>query len=404
MVIREFRLRSFSLPFFIPAFFWACSTGVILPVLPLYIRTLGASLSHTGFIIAAFAFGTLLGNIPAGLIISKIGKKRSMGFAVLSEAVIACSVLLVTRPWLLFPILFSLGCSHTLFFLSRLSYFQQTVPNNMRGRALSLLSGGSRLGSAVGPVLGGYVADMMGYSIVFLFYAAFNVLVLLFILLFIEESNYNITTNYIINYNIISIKETLKIISNDPRKFFPPLFSVLTLKIIRQARKVIFPLWGDLIGMSANSIGIVFGISSVIEWVLFYPAGWIMDRWGRKFTAVPCLSLFSVAFLFLPIARVPILFMLIATFVAIGNGIGGPINMTLSTDLTPEKRPIEFLSVWRTTTDVGTVASPVIIGMASSALGLAAAAPVIAVIGIVGALVMAFAVTEPLKPVPTTLL
>ena len=187
------------------------------------------------------------------------------------------------------------------------------------------------------------------------------------------------------------------LIHEHKRVFVTAGFVVLVLKLVREARKVIFPLWGDVIGMSNSAIGLLFGFSHVIELAMFYPAGSVMDRFGRKKTALPCLLLFSLGFLALPAARVPALFVVAAILVAIGNDIGSGINMTMSTDLAPPVHTVEFLAVWRTITDAGGAAGPVVIGFTSAALGIAAAAPVVGTIGLAGAAVMAFGVGETLK-------
>ena len=70
-------------------------------------------------------------------------------------------------------------------------------------------------------------------------------------------------------------------------------FGILMLSLVREARKVLFPLWGDFIGMSPSGIGLLSGAAYLVELTLFYPAGWIMDHAGRKSAAVPCLLLFT---------------------------------------------------------------------------------------------------------------
>ena len=336
----SFKLRRLIMPFYLPSFLWAAGAGAILPVLPLYIRSLGAELSLVGGVMAMFALGALIGNVPGSIVIARVGKRRAMIAAVAAEVLLAVGAALVGNPYQLMPILFALGVVHTLFFVARLAYFRDLVPAERRGRALSLLGGETRMGSAAGPVLGGFFADAFGLRTAFL---------------------------------------------------------LLVLKLVREARKVIFPLWGDVIGMSSSAIGLLFGFSHVIELAMFYPAGSVMDRFGRKKTALPCLLLFSLGFLALPAARVPALFVVAAVLVAIGNGIGSGINMTMSTDLAPPVHTVEFLAVWRTITDAGGAAGPVIIGFTSAALGISAAAPVVGTIGLAGAAVMAFGVDETLK-------
>lgn len=420
---QPFSLRQLTVPFYIPGFFWSAGAGAILPVLPLYIRSLGADLSITGVSMAMFAIGALFGNIPAGIVISRIGKKRAMTGAVLFEVVIAGAAAVVHTPYQLMPLLFALGSMHTLFFLARLTYFRELVPRGRRGRALSILGGENRLGSTIGPVLGGLAADSFGLRAAFVVLGIFSLIVSVFAVAFLPKDSHgprgflrrsgvsaqsgtlaaSNTPGTITATGPRTLSRMLTILREQRQVFATAGLAVLTLKLIREARKVIFPLWGDYIGMSSSAIGVLFGLAHAVELALFYPAGTIMDRWGRKKTAVPCLLLFSLGFLLLPIARTPVLFILLAVIVSIGNGIGAGINMTLSTDMAPLGRTVEFLVVWRTITDIGGAAGPLVIGFVSAALSLSAAAPVMGLVGLSGAGIMAFTVRETLDKRSNTL-
>ncbi|TVQ39134.1 MAG: MFS transporter [Spirochaetaceae bacterium] len=369
---------------------------MILPILPLHIRALGAGLSQTGIIMAMFALGSLAGSIPGGMIIGRIGKKRVMLAAVALEALLALTAALVGRPWLMAPVLLGLGMVHTVFFLARLAYFRELVPGNRRGRALSLLGGETRMGSSLGPVIGGFVADWLGFRATFVLFAAFSSAVLALVAAFVPDDGRQLRDRSA-QWRENSLRRTLELLRDHRHTFVTAGFAVLALKLVREARKVLFPLWGDSIGMSASGIGVLFGVAYLVELALFYPAGSIMDRWGRKKTAIPCMLVLSLGFLLLPLARTPVLFVLLAAGAAIGNGIGAGINMTLGTDLAPQGRIVEFLALWRTVTDAGGAASPAIVGFAAAGLGLAAAAPVIAAVGFSGAVVMALAVEETLR-------
>ncbi len=392
----SFKLRRLIMPFYLPSFLWAAGAGAILPVLPLYIRSLGAELSLVGVVMAMFALGALIGNVPGSIVIARLGKRRAMIAAVTAEVLLAVAAALVSNPYQLMPILFALGVVHTLFFVARLAYFRDLVPAERRGRALSLLGGETRMGSAAGPVLGGFFADAFGLRTAFLLLAGFSLSVALLGVAYLPQDRPNVASQPG-EPRPRTLSLVRHLIREHKRVFVTAGFVVLVLKLVREARKVIFPLWGDVIGMSSSAIGLLFGFSHVIELALFYPAGSVMDRFGRKKTALPCLLLFSLGFLALPAARVPALFVVAAVLVAIGNGIGSGINMTMSTDLAPAVHTVEFLAVWRTITDAGGAAGPVVIGFTSGALGIAAAAPVVGTIGLAGAAVMAFGVGETLK-------
>ena len=56
---------------------------------------------------------------------------------------------------------------------------------------------------------------------------------------------------------------------------------ILVIGLARASRNVVVPLWADHIGMTASEVSVLFGLGMGIEMLLFYPAGWIMDRFGQ---------------------------------------------------------------------------------------------------------------------------
>ncbi|TVR04603.1 MAG: MFS transporter [Spirochaetaceae bacterium] len=391
----RFRLRSLVLPFYIPAFLWSTGAGFLLPVLPLHIRSLGATLSETGMVMASYAVGAIVGNLPTVGLVARFGKKRTIIAALLLEVFLAVAAYATRSLVVLAVMLFGLGVTHTMHFVSRLAFFRELVPTQRRGRALSLLGGETRMGSSLGPVIGGIVAQRFGGAEVFLLFSAVSVVVAGVVTAFVPADPPAVSPDTQLRQPVF--RAIPAVFAQYQRLFLTAGFAVFALKLVREARKVIFPLWGDRIGMSVAHIGALFSVSYIVEMALFYPAGSIMDRWGRKKTAVPCLAIFAVGFLVLPLATRPVLFAVVALILAVGNGLGSGINMTLSTDFAPPDGVVEFLVTWRVVTDIGGAASPVLVGVVASAVGLAWSSPLVALVSLSGALVMAFLVREPLR-------
>jgi MFS family permease len=128
---------------------------------------------------------------------------------------------------------------------------------------------------------------------------------------------------------------------------------------------------------------------------MFYPSGIVSDRFGRKAVAVPCIMILSIGHFLLPLSHAFSSLMLVALLLGFGNGMGSGIVMTLGADRAPEVGRASFLAVWRLVSDAGTTAGP-LIGAAVIALGsLALAPPVIGVLGIASAGVVAKWLREP---------
>ncbi len=69
-----------------------------------------------------------------------------------------------------------------------------------------------------------------------------------------------------------------------------------SLSAVRSARQVVLPLWGVSIGLDAQTIALVVGVSGAIDFALFYASGQVMDRFGRLWAALPAMVLMGAGF------------------------------------------------------------------------------------------------------------
>jgi MFS family permease len=170
----------------------------------------------------------------------------------------------------------------------------------------------------------------------------------------------------------------------------------VTIQVLRTARQAIIPLWGDNIGLSASQISLIFGVSAGIEMAMFYPIGMLMDRKGRRWAALPCLVLLSIGMVLVPLTSTFTGLLLVGLFLGVANGFGAGINMTLGSDLSPERGRNQFLGLWRLVTDVGSAGGPLLVAAVTSLASLDAAPIAVALIGLLGTGVMWKAVPETL--------
>ena len=63
---------------YLPTLIMSCCSGLIIPILPVYARSFEVSYSLVGWVLAAHGLGTLLSDVPAGLLVRRLGHKRVM--------------------------------------------------------------------------------------------------------------------------------------------------------------------------------------------------------------------------------------------------------------------------------------------------------------------------------------
>lgn len=384
----EATLRSIGVSLYLPAFLFAIGQGAVIPIVALVAKDLGASVAVAGVVVAVRGIGTMLFDIPAGSLVSRYGERRAM--------VVATSLLLVSllgcvmsQSVVLFAFfMFVMGSGWSVWLLARLAYVSDVMPVHLRGRALSVLGGTMRIGNFIGPFLGAVAIGWWGLDgayFVHIVLAGAGLAALLLI-----RDPHRQTTH---EHTPVSFRSVGRAHAN---VWLTAGVGALCIGVLRASRQAILPLWSDNVGLDAAAVSVIFGISSGMDMTLFYPAGSVSDRWGRKFVAVPCMSILALGFLLLPTAHSFGTVVLVGLVLGFGNGLGSGIVMTLGADFSPLVGRAEFLGLWRLVGDVGTAGGPLLAAALTSAAGLGPASVATAAIGFAGASVVLLRMPEPL--------
>lgn len=373
---------------YLPNLLFAVGQGAAIPIIALLALDLGASPAVAGAIVALRGIGTMLFDIPSGLLVARFGERRSMTMATAALALIAIGIGL--RPGLLVygALVLLMGCAWSVWALARLTYATEATPPRHRGRVMSMMGGTMRIGQFIGPVLGGLLILPFGLASVFFFQALLAVAASLTLRATPERPEFQSAAA-----GDISMREIFR----SHRRDLGVVGSVaVTVQILRSARQAIIPLWGDHIGLGASQISLIFAASSGIEMLLFYPVGMLMDRKGRKWAALPCLVLLSLSMALVPFTADFVGLLLVGLLAGLANGFGSGINMTLGSDISPALGRSQFLGLWRLISDMGQAAGPLLIAVVTSLATLGAAPVVVAGVGLIGSAVLWKAVPETL--------
>jgi hypothetical protein len=269
------------------------------------------------------------------------------------------------------------------------------MPVSLRGRALSTLGGINRVGNFLGPFLGAAAAIFLGLEGAYLVHLVTAVLAAgLLVVLIRGETVYPATAHEHVNFTAV-VREHSNV-------FLTAGVGVTAIGALRATRQGVLPLWGDHIGLDDSAISLIFGISMGMEMLLFYPAGSVMDRWGRKAVALPCLVIMSLGMVLVPLTGGFWTMVVVGLLIGFGNGLGSGIVMTLGADFSPAIGRAQFLGAWRLCGDVGTAGGPLLVAGATAALSLGAASVAMGVLGMAGASLMLFLMPETLRRAEVT--
>ena len=378
---------------YVPSFLISIGQGAVAPVVPIYAKSLGAGLAMIGTVVAMKGLGPLVFNIPSGILIARFGQHRANIITTVLIVLVSIGTGLSRTVLQLAIMSFLMGGIHTTWSMCRVSFVKSISPPQKRGRSIAGIGGVLRIGGFIGPVVGGFVAKYFGFSTVFFVQAALVVPVI-----FIASIRPRVaTTDQSEGESERSHVGLLATLRNHRRSFLTAGFTVIVLSMVRSGRSVLVPLWGDYIGLDVASIGLVIGLSSAIDMTLFYPAGLLMDRKGRRWAVIPCMFVMSVSFALIPLTGTFTSLLLVTLLMGFGNGIGSGIVMTMGSDLAPEKGMGEFLGVWFLVSGAGNFLGPSVIGTVAEAASLGLTPFLIAAVGFVGVAFTALFVEEPLE-------
>jgi MFS family permease len=389
---QPFNLRSLILSVYLPTFFFSVGEGAVLPIIPLFARERGASVAAAALIVGMRALGTMLLDLPSGVVVSRFGDKGAMVAGTALVALVAVGASLSGSVVVLAALILIMGGGWAFWQVARLAYVTEVTPIEHRGRALSILGGVSRAGTFVGPILGGFLGNHYGLESAFYAQAGMGLAAsaLMFINVRSPSEAEALRGHRLAGGLVAMVLESRRILLSAG-------LVVIALQMLRQVRDVFLPLWGEAIGLGVAQIGLVYGASSLLDTSMFYPAGYVMDRFGRKWAGVPSLITLSIGLLFLPVTSELYGYTLVAMILGIGNGLGPGIVMTLGADFAPQARRGEFLGLWRFVSDAGSAGGPLVVSLIAGMAGLGLAAAVTAVLGLTGAVLMWLRVPETLR-------
>ena len=367
----ELTLRSFAVAAYLPSVLYATGTGAVAPVIALTARGLGASVGTAGLAVAMLAVGQICGDVPAGVVAARVGEKRAMLLAVLVAvgAVVGCRAARDLAA--LFAAVFVLGLANSVFGLARQTFLTEAAPLHLRARALSTLGGTGRIGMFVGPFLAAPLIARWGTGSAYLLHLVTALVTAVVLLVVPDPTGSGLSER-------APALGTARVIRENALALGTLGLSGVLIGAVRASRQVVIPLWAEHLGLDAATTSVVYGLSGVVDMLVFYPSGKVMDVRGRAWVAVPSMAVLGVALLAVPLTTSRAGLVAVALLLGLGNGMGSGVVMTLAADVSPTAGRAEFLGIWRIFHDTGWAGGPLLI---SATVAATALAPAIVVMG-----------------------
>lgn len=249
---------------FVDTMFYAA----IVPLLPELSAEFGLSKSGAGILTGAYAAGTLIGAIPAGLIAARIGMRRILliGIALMSASGLAFA--LVDDIIALDIARFMQGVGGSATWAGALGWLITVGPAERRGELIGSAFGAAVFGALFGPVLGA-IADSIGRDVTFGAVAALGAVLAAWALRADAPPRTAPPT-------VSSLAAAFR-----QRRVVAGLWLMLVPGLLYGTVEVLVPLRLDVLGAGAAGIAAVFLFAGLLETGVGPLAGRFSDRRGR---------------------------------------------------------------------------------------------------------------------------
>lgn len=349
--------------------------GMLLPVVPLYLRDAGLSYSLIAVVLAAVGLGAVVGGLPSGAVAGRHGPEVLFVVASIATAITAALLGVSTAVFALFAFRLVYGMGSVGLRVSMQMLVNQATPVQLRGRGMSVLGGAVRLAFFVGPLLGGLLVDTVGYDWTFV---VCGVVSLIGLFPFLAARRDRPAGSRLARPTVPFDNLRAALVRHRRLLLLAGVGPAMVMTV-REGRNVVVPLIGDELGLGATAVGALVAIGTGADLLLFPVSGWLMDRFGRLYSIVPAFSLLGIGMLVLGLSPTTTGAIVAGVIMGIGNGMSAGTMLTLGGDLAPPDAG-PFLAAIGMMQDLGVVIGPIIVGWLADTAGLATAAIVLAVV------------------------
>jgi MFS family permease len=373
---------------------------LVMPFLPLYIRELGTTdvgeiAMWTGLTLGATPTVTAISAPFWGRVGDKYGSKllviRSLAAFILTKAGMA----FVTAPWQLFALRALLGVFAGYGALT-MSMAAQSAPRHRMAHAIGMVQTGHRLGPAIGPVIGGLLAPLVGLRNAFLVAAAFYAAALLLIIVVYKDPPVRAAAakprgGWDVFAQLLRLPG-----------FLLALFVIFALQTVDRSFGPVLPLFVQQVGVEDGRVAFVAGVLFSLGAVSAAAGSQLGPRLLRRYSARTILvtGAFTAAAALGTIVVAPTILILGGAIVIAGVAMGAGTTTIYSVagGLLPHDAHATGFGIMTTASLMGLAVSPVAAGFIGAAGLRVVFVADVCLLLVLGALVWRRLKTKPMEP------
>jgi MFS transporter, DHA1 family, solute carrier family 18 (vesicular amine transporter), member 1/2 len=141
--------------------------GLVVPILPNYASSLGASQTEIGILFGSYAVTLFIATPIFGALSDKLGRKNPMLWGLIGLAGATILFAFADSFWLLMLARSLQGIAAAATWTAGLALLADVYPQEERGKAMGIALSGQAAGMLLGPTMGGWLYELGGYYLPF---------------------------------------------------------------------------------------------------------------------------------------------------------------------------------------------------------------------------------------------
>ncbi|OZM79546.1 MFS transporter [Pseudonocardia sp. MH-G8] len=338
--------------------------NILVPVLPGYASSFGVGATEVGLVVSAFALGRLLFEVAGARWAERVGPRAvcAVGALVIAAASVVGG-LVESFPVLLAARLVQ-GIGSALYMSAATLLVVSLVPQGSAGRWMSLYHGIFLLGLAVGPLVGGGVAELWGLRAPFFAYGAMAVVgAVLSVVRLPGPAALQPAEGSRAAPGGARRSGVLALLGH--RAFAISLLVILVMFIVRTGlRNTAVPLYaGEVLGMTAGGIGLLVTAAAVGQIVVLWHAGSVLDARGPRWVLVVSLAGAAASVLLFTVATTPPVLAVCMVLLGLVTAYSTAAPTVVVVDVADPRARGTAIGIQRMVTDAGQLIGPVLVGL-----------------------------------------
>ncbi|MFC1995452.1 MFS transporter [Chloroflexota bacterium] len=357
---------------------FACmlGSGIVVPLLPLYAESLGASGLWLGLIFAAFPLSRILATPIFGRLSDRKGRKQFISIGLFAYAIISFGFIYTNTVFQLVLMRFFHGLAGALILPIAQAYMGELSPPGEEGKWMGYANAAFFSGFGFGPLIGGVLSEHLGMDAAFLAMGALSLLAFAITIFFLPSIKPKQSTTSYPSFGEMSRSGVII-----------GLFSFrFTLTLGRSIFFIFLPILATYsLGLRPSLVGILLAVNILLVSLLGIPFGRIADHLSRRFLVVMGCLVSSIFLMVVPLGNTFGLLLALAVLGSVGNAIAIPAASALAVEQGKIYGMGSSIALFSMAFSVGMVVGPISGGLIADFTGINSVFYFGAVITLVGA-------------------